>query len=130
MNVPLYTPPCSDYAVHPAHDHWTSDHHLMVRCEGWSAQQANLLEMVRTAESVYRLHEEAGALPLSGATRLEVGPAVLSALSRNVRPTFEQAITGRALPDFPVRVVMGIGPWEWRIVLGSGEVDSDGVGSS
>jgi hypothetical protein len=130
VRMALYDPPCGSREIHKPHDHLPSGQ-IMIHCDGFTAQQQGIRAMVSAAEGFYdsQIDYRAAEVVLPRNARIEMGPAVMSALQRNVRPTIDWVLTGNVHPDFPVVVVQDAGPWGWRIVIDSGEVPSDdGVG--
>jgi len=117
--------------IHPEHQHWTMDHHLMVMCQGVTQEQADLADMVHAAENAARVFQLTGDGQFPYGSRLEMGVAALSALQRMVQPSFAEVLSPTPVirPDLPVVLVDDVEtPRCWRLVIGSGVI-GDGLGS-
>lgn len=123
----LYVPVCKDTAVHRAHLHWHGPGRaLAVQCDGYTPEQHDITALVTRIETMVK----EGRVPPG--TVLQCGPAVLTAVRRNVVPDFPSLTEPRALPDskimVSVQVVTTLGPRDWRLVLDYGVIGEDDHG--
>ena len=127
----IYEPVCGSTEVHRPHLHWDGpDKTVAWDCGGYSAEQRDVAALLALLDKTARLYALAG--PEDRTLRLEVGPGALSAISRNVMPSFDDLLA----PSRPVTeklhmeavVVTTLGSYGWRIVISSGEIgDGHGV---
>ena len=109
---------------HPAHRYFPHRDSLITDCPGWTAEEDAAVAMLDELDAVLRPWAY-GELPPGAELRCH--PAIYSAVTRVVIPSFAEHAARTPLLPLPATLDSGLPYGSWQLVLARGQVDPEAL---